>query len=821
MLLEELATITNTAVNTEHATQIIATDHQRKRLERIEEANRVPIVVYDTDWKDEKVQPLSTEYRSSIENAQRKYPANIQYEQAKVNLPKSILSRERLEKIEHNNQEITQQIDQQSIPQDRSIERIETNNNLISNQNQSDTPQILSRERFEKIEHNNQEITQRIDQQSIPQDRSIERIETNNNLISNQNQSDTPQILCQPIDDQLQINDEQVASLSDDSLLVRHQQKTNVNVGEATRLEDPVRSTSFLTLNYAQHNQEITPPWQRAFDQQVFDHSRSQQQQVQIQTEQLSTRYLPSISSTENYLSEFHQTPLLHENVRMQDTERIHLVPSIQINQSRPIYRVRQQQISSNDDHDYSPISSIHPDHIDRINTTETDSHLIGTIHVEPPPITVDIELRARPALSETSSLDDMETALNRFEENLDPEQHLPLVDQISLSYTTSLRSIQDGTQRAIERYEQEHPYFSRALPSEWIQPTVFPHDEQLVEQWIVEKNLETIQQQVELRTNNECESFVAAAIANDACFVGERFEEDVSNSLNTKTISTDEQNNPPPIPILVSHCSPTSDYETDSLDKDNDTTSTTTSIDAGLIVAATPMTITLPTQLPETGTTVPVEYLLDALANEPKDKNNITKDFLLTIGFGQNELKPKSDIHRAKVNTIEYDDNSLLFNFNDHQQELLNIFFEPAHLYLPIINEISIYQIIFHHEYPIFSPSNLSQPIIHNEDYLSSNEYQTNEQEIFSIAQINHQSDHEEDLENISQKYDSLTHIEHYQIQSLENFFVHVNEPPMIMEIEDEQSAASILPDVIPSTKQTEVMHGKRDAYMHVYRSN
>ena len=760
MLLEELATITNTTVNTEHATQITETDHQRNLLERIEQANRVPIVVYDTDWKDERTQPISTEYRSSVENAQRKQPTNVQFEQAKIQLPKSILSRERIENIEHTNQEITQPIDQPSIPQDRPIQRIETDTNLVSNQNQH---------------------------------------------------SDTPQILCHPIDEHLPTNDEQLSSFSDDSLLVRHQQKSNVNIGEPTNLEGPVRSTAFLTLNYAQHNQDITPPWQRAFDQQLFDQSRSQQQQVQIQIEESSPRYLPSISSTENYISEFHQTPLLHENVRIQDTEKVHLVPSAQINQLRPIYRVRQQQISATDDHDYSPISSIQTDHIDRINTAQTDSHLIGTVHVEPPPpVTIDIELRTPRSPSDSSSLDDMETALNRYEENFEPEQHLPLVDQISLSYTTSLRSTQDGTQRAIERYEQEHPFFSRALPSEWLQPKVFPHDEQLVEQWIVEKNLETTQQQVELSTNDECENFVvvtaaaAVAIANDACSVDERFEEEVSNNVNT---NNEEQNNQIPIPILASHYSPTSDYETDSLDKDNDTTSTTTSVDAGFIVTATPVTITLPTQSLETGTIVPVEYLLETLANEPKDKNEFTKDFLLTIGFGQ---QSKPDIHRAKENSLEFDDNLLLFNFDDNQQELLNIFFEPAHFHLPIVNEISLYQISFHHEYPIFSPSNLSEPIIHNDDHLSSNEYQTNEQDIFSIAQINHQSDHEENLEALSTKYDPSSLVEQYEIQPSENFFVHVNEPPVIMEIEDEQSAESVLPDVIPSTKQNEVMHGK-----------
>ena len=766
MLLEELATITNTTVNTEHATQVTETDHQRNLLERIEQANRVPIVVYDTDWKDEKTQPISTEYRSSVENAQRKHSTNVQYEQAKIQLPKPVLSRERIENIEHTNQEITQQIDQPSIPQDRPVQRIETDTNLVSTQNQ---------------------------------------------------QSNTPQVLCHPIDEHLPTNDEQLSSISDDSLLVRHQQKSNINIDRPADLEGPVRSTAFLTLNYAQHNQDITPPWQRAFDQQLFDQSRSQQQQVQVQTEQSTPRYLPSISSTENYISEFHQAPLLHENVRTQDIEKAHLVPSVQINQSRPIYRVRQQQISATDDHDYSPISPIQHDHIDRINTAQPDSQLIGTVHVEPPPVTIDVELHARRSPSESSSLDDMETALTRYEENFEPEQHLPLVDQISLSYTSSLRSIQDGTHRAIERYEQEHPFFTRALPTEWLQPNMFPHDEQLVEQWIVEKNLETIQQQVELRTNDECENFVvvtaAVAIANDACSVGERFEEEVSNNVNNNNEEEEEeeqqqQDNPVvPIPVLASHCSPTSDYETDSLDKDNDTTSTTTSVDAGFIVTATPVTITLPTQTPETGTIVPVEYLLETLANEPKDKNEITKDFLLTIGFGQ---QSKPDIHRAKENSLEFDDNLLLFNYDDNQQELLNTFFEPAHFHLPIVNEISIYQLSFHHEYPIFSPSNLSDPIIHNDDHLSSNEYQTNEQRILSIAQINHQPDHEEQLEALSTKYDPPSHIEQYEIQPIEDFVVHINEPPVIMEVPDEQSAESVLPDVIPSTKQNEVMHGK-----------
>ena len=408
LLLEELATSTNTAVHTEHATQLTHTDHQPNRFERIEEGSRVPVVVYDTDWKDERTEAISTEYRSGIENAQRKYPPTVEYEQAKINSPKS----------------------------------------------------ILSRERYERIENDNQETTQQIDQRLNPPDRSIERIETENNLVSKQSRQPSPQVLCHPIDEHLLGNDEQMSSFSDDSLHTRHQQHSNLNLTESTHLENPLRSTAFLTLNYPEHNQETIPPLQRAFDQQFYDQSRSQEQHLQVHRDELSPRHLPSISSVENYISEFHQTPLLHENVRIQNSERTHLLPSTQINQTRPIYRVRQQHITSNDDYDYTPISSVHPDHIDRINTAETDSQLIGQVHVQPPPVTFDIQFRARPALSETSSLADMETVLNRFEDSLEPEQHLPLVDQISVSYATTFRSTQDGTHRAIERYEQEHPIF-------------------------------------------------------------------------------------------------------------------------------------------------------------------------------------------------------------------------------------------------------------------------------------------------------------------------------------------------------------------------
>jgi hypothetical protein len=731
------------------------------------------MIVYDTDWKDEKVKPISSEVRSGVQNAEHKYPSNIGYEQAQINFPKSILARERYELIEHTNQETTQQIDTTSIQRDRSIEGIESENKLYK------------------------------DQRSI----------------------DNQRILCRPIDNHIQMADERTSSLTDDSFLIRNQQQPNVKFNEETVLEDPVSSTSFITLKYSYHDQEVNPQWQQVSNQQVSD--QQQQQYLQYITEQISPRYL--IQESDNYASEFHQVPLLHENVRIQSTESINLVPSTQISQSRPVCRVRQQQISSNNEYVSLPLSTVHPDHVDRIDTVQTISPPINRIYIKPqPPVTVDIEVRLRPTLSETSSLVDMDSVLNRYEDNFEHELQLPLVDQVSVTYSTSPRFIHDNTHLAIERYEREHPFFSRALPLEWLTPAQFPHEEQLVEQWMIEKNLETIQQQVELRTNTECATVVAAAIANDAYSIGERFEEEESNSLSTKNTTNEQQNNQIVSAIIASHCSPTSDYETDSLDKDNDTTSTTTSLDAVLTVTTTPRTTTLPSQSSDTVPAVPVDYLLNTLANEPKDKNNITKDFLLTLGFGQREIKIEENIHCAKENELESDDNLLSYNFDEYQQELLNIFFEPTHFFhLPTINEILVYQLSINNEYSNFFPSNFLLPRIHTDDLVSSNDYKTNQQEILSIAQINHQSDNEEDLESISYKYEQPSFIEHYHIQSLhtlsETLYVHIDEPPKIMENEDDQSASSILPDLIPSTTtiQNEVIHGcakKRDASMHVY---
>ncbi|CAF4215950.1 unnamed protein product, partial [Adineta steineri] len=161
---------------------------------------------------------------------------------------------------------------------------------------------------------------------------------------------------------------------------------------------------------------------------------------------------------------------------------------------------------------------------------------------------------------SSISSFLDMEIFLNHFEESLDHEQHLPLIDQISLSYTASCTG----------QYERN----KRSLPIEWFQPTILSYDEQLVEQWTVIKDIDTIQQEGTLRhqqlklmtSNSDCANIPIITNTNIFC-IEKNFEEENCNS----SILVDEKDN---IQIFdnISHYSSTSDYEIDSVDKDNDT---------------------------------------------------------------------------------------------------------------------------------------------------------------------------------------------------------------------------------------------------------
>ncbi|CAF3554936.1 unnamed protein product [Rotaria sp. Silwood1] len=435
---------------------------------------------------------------------------------------------------------------------------------------------------------------------------------------------------------------------------------------------------------------------------------------------------------------------------------------------------------------------------------------------------------------SQISSFIDMEIFLNHFEECLDHEQHLPLIDQISISYATT----------NIKRCEQTN----RTLPIEWFKSTTIQsQDEQLVEQWTVEKDIDTIQhegtlrrQPIELITNTECVNFLPT---NNSFLMKEKTDDE--NSNNSTSINIQENNC---ITDILTHCSPTSDYETDSVDKDNDIITSTVN-NAVIIPVTSRINILLSSSITNTtlssspfpsSTTpiVPVIYFLDVLATEDNKINNPTKNFLLTIGFGQNENNNKimnetttitttttttinnthqlqrptwinqsseyveilptiihhekesnnsliqEQLYFATINQIEDDETALLIyshrlqhghDFGENIQEPLNSFFETSYMHLPIINEIHMLETSFHTEFPLFHPPDSLPHIlsvkIQDDEIILPNEYEIKQQELLCYGQIHDLSDDEEDIQLISLKYDQSTSLEHYHIQPLYSF--------------------------------------------------
>ncbi|CAF4980689.1 unnamed protein product, partial [Rotaria socialis] len=183
LLLEELATAT-TAVNEQHATQVIESNDHQNRFEKIEQANRVPTIIYDTDWKNEETKFLSNETKPDLQLAKENLLPNIEYQQARITKPRPILSREHYEYIDNDPQEVAIQTDVKSLPHAHSNEQAELNNQTNF--------------------------------KSPPTEHSIA-----NQLI-----------LCRPIINHLELDDEQPSSLSHDSLLAQQPQKPNINLNE-------------------------------------------------------------------------------------------------------------------------------------------------------------------------------------------------------------------------------------------------------------------------------------------------------------------------------------------------------------------------------------------------------------------------------------------------------------------------------------------------------------------------------------------------------------------------------------------------------------
>ncbi|CAF4455178.1 unnamed protein product, partial [Rotaria magnacalcarata] len=80
------------------------------------------------------------------------------------------------------------------------------------------------------------------------------------------------------------------------------------------------------------------------------------------------------------------------------------------IDQTKPVYRVQQEQLSPTHEYDCAQILTIQSNNIDRIHTAHADSKINEITQFEQRPVTIDIEVRVRPAHSDTSSIVDMDS---------------------------------------------------------------------------------------------------------------------------------------------------------------------------------------------------------------------------------------------------------------------------------------------------------------------------------------------------------------------------------------------------------------------------
>ncbi|CAF0833022.1 unnamed protein product [Adineta ricciae] len=432
-----------------------------------------------------------------------------------------------------------------------------------------------------------------------------------------------------------------------------------------------------------------------------------------------------------------------------------------------------------------------------------------------------------------TSSFNEIEAYLNDFEETLNHEQHLPLINQISLSHDTSMVA-------------RHHERPTRSLPLDWFQPTGHPHDEQLVEQTTVINDLDTLphegtlhRQQIEVKCAN------INILTDTDAYYG---EEKSSNST-----LVDAQNNTH-IPDILSHHSLTHEI----FDKDNDSitcvlnntvinpqpaenilpsSSVTTTT---LLSQSSPPPTSSSTAPPPPG--VPIVYFLDALAVESNQANNPMKNFLLTIGFGQNDTNEitntvsvgdqlsrptwvnrstpdkistlstiihqdgqpiqqalqETKLHYAIESQIEDDDIAFVIpphrlefghDLSENVQKPLCALFELPHLHLPIINEIYVYRMSFHHDFPLFHPPDILPHVLvaktHDDHMLLPIDCRRTQPMILSSAKTLDLLDLEQDIEVFTKTLDVPSYIEHCHIQPLHPFpetcYAEITQPEIL----------------------------------------
>lgn len=261
-----------------------------------------------------------------------------------------------------------------------------------------------------------------------------------------------------------------------------------------------------------------------------------------------------------------------------------------------------------------------------------------------------------------------------------------------------------------------------------------------------------------------------------------------------------------------LSHCSPTSDYETDSLDKEYATTSDLIRTVTSSQAHSSTSTSTQPL--------IPIVYFLDALAVHPPSNSSVTQDILVTLGFGQDSSTMKAtwinrsaghieqlptsihqetppeilstlineDLQYAKEHVLEPEETALIIyphrlqyghDYGENIEPPLTPFYEPGYLHLPVINEVAMFQM---DGMSIDRPVEFSSLSVIAEDaeLFTSNDFQLKSKPTWALAQIEevmHQDDYPQILPlNLLQP----SYVDRYHIQSLHPM-VELHSPPVI----------------------------------------
>lgn len=753
------------------AKQTINSHDDRSVIKRVEELPRIPTVVYNTDWNDDMVRTIPPFVQPKTEIATDHYSPVLPREHVRIQNPQSILAHEQYEQLKPNNNEQTTNLDMTMPTIDHTNERIQTpadltvaiailQNELLDSDSISDSSSHIY-EPLPELHHANEIPTTRYNYE-IPKEHT------------------TPgKVFAQPAISSLDESVESTIPFANDAAVRSDHVQT---IDQEHALENSIRTTVVLQLQYPQENQDIHPPWQRAFEEPITTHKTDR---AHIQTEQVQPQYLPSISlpieiqtlnetDSDRLIDDL--LPPFVENVHVQNITDPSIISPNEVHKIRTLFSVQPKQIPNNETplRHLSPIDIIPADHAELQETSNRSD-------LRSPLIPIQIELTSAPTMRGDITSEPQDVTTPRSTDENHGRECLPLVHQISISYASLLPAATNETEAAIIKYQEQHPFFSQLLPIDWQSSDPLPNNDRLIENILISRTIDDIQQKVECLTN-PAHVTATAAHATYAFTTDGRFEDQDAQSMS------DDENQHPNLlhahAVIISHCSPTSDYETDSLDKDHETHSATISVDGdALIRASSSATNTLPTDI---GLRETIDSPLIPLSIETGSKYSIQKNVP-----DSNEHDQPLRMVRASQIECEHDEDPTSLRLNHEQEQLTNVMFEDVHFHVPMVNEVCVYQTSDQLDSNRSDTSSIHPIVTYNENELFSIDHQHENRTVLSMANINKTEDQDEHAPSFYSTRENQTFVDRFRIEmsipwSEQNQFAQINPRPVIIDDED-----------------------------------